>query len=124
MTANRAVLEQMYERFNARDMDGVLGALANDVVWANGMDGGYVHGLSGVRDYWTHQWAIVSPQVTPVDWPDASDGEVIVDVQQSVRDLEGRPLQDQTHDLRDKLVRHVFRFEEGKVVRFDIQNVN
>ena len=29
------LLERIYERFNARDMDGVLSVLTDDVVWAN-----------------------------------------------------------------------------------------
>ncbi len=57
------ILKRMYERFNARDIDGVLAALADNVAWANGMDGGHVHGREAVRDYWTRQWAIVSPRV-------------------------------------------------------------
>jgi nuclear transport factor 2 (NTF2) superfamily protein len=112
----------MYERFNARDIDGVLAALADDVAWANGMDGGHVHGRQAVREYWTRQWAIVSPRVEPVSFEQAADGAIVVKVQQSIRDLEGEPLQDQAHGLRDKLVGHVFRFREGKVVRFDIRD--
>ena len=54
----------------------------------------------------------------------AADGSVVVKVRQSVRDLEGRPLQDQTHGLHDKVVGHVFRFQEGKVTRFDIQDAS
>ena len=30
------VLKRMYDCFNARDIDGVLGALTEDVAWANG----------------------------------------------------------------------------------------
>ena len=45
------VLERIYARFNARDIDGVLALLADDVVWANGMDGGHVHGREAVREY-------------------------------------------------------------------------
>ena len=30
------------------------------------MDGGYVHGPEAVREYWTRQWTMVSPQVEPV----------------------------------------------------------
>ena len=47
------LLEGMYDRFNARDIDGVLIALTDDVAWANGMDGGHVHGREAVREYWT-----------------------------------------------------------------------
>ena len=39
---------------------------------------------------------------------------MVVEVHQTVRDLEGQPLLDET-------VRHVFRLESGRVKRFDIQ---
>jgi len=76
-----------------------------------------------VREYWTRQWTLVSPLVEPKQFKQATNDVVIVEVQQSVRDLEGKPLQDQTHGLHDTVVGHVFHFYEGKVVRFDIQDV-
>ncbi len=124
MDNNIEVLKRMYDCFNARDIDGVLGALTDDVAWANGMDGGHVHGREGVREYWTRQWAIVSPHVEPVSFDRAPYGSIVVEVRQSVRDLQGRPPQDQTHGLRDKTVGHVFYLQEGKVTRFDIQDVS
>jgi ketosteroid isomerase-like protein len=117
------VLERIYARFNARDIDGVLTVLTDDVAWANGMDGGYVHGREAVREYWTRQWTMVSPHVEPVGFHRTADGAIIAEVRQSVRDLEGKPLQGQTHGLKDKTVGHVFRLREGKVARFDIQDV-
>jgi ketosteroid isomerase-like protein len=66
MDADIKVLERLYDRFNARDIDGVLVALTEDVAWANGMEGGHVHGHDAVRDYWTRQWAMISPHVEPV----------------------------------------------------------
>lgn len=114
-------LRAMYDRFNARDIDGVLGALTDDVSWANGMEGGHVHGREGVREYWTRQWSIVSPHVEPVSFDRAPDGSIVVEVRQSVRDLQGKPLQGQTHGLKDKTVGHVFHLQNGKVKRFDIR---
>jgi hypothetical protein len=119
-----AVLRSMYACFNAREIEGVLGALTDDVVWANGMDGGHVHGREEVREYWTRQWAVVSPHVEPVSFGRAPDASIVVEVLQSVRDLQGRPLQDQTHGLHDKTVAHLFRFREGKVMRFDIRDAS
>jgi ketosteroid isomerase-like protein len=58
------VLERIYARFNARDIDGVLALLADDVVWANGMDGGHVHGREAVREYWTRQWTTWSVRMS------------------------------------------------------------
>ncbi len=115
-------LKHIYDRFNARDIDGVLAVLTDDVAWANGMDGGHVHGREAVREYWTRQWSVVSRHVEPVRFQHVAEGVVVAEVIQSVRDLEGRPLQGRTHGLKDKAVGHVFRFRDGKVARFDIQD--
>jgi ketosteroid isomerase-like protein len=118
------LVARLYACFNARDMEGVLDALREDVVWANGMDGGYVHGREGVRDYSTRQWAMVGPRVEPLEFHRTADGAIVVEVRQSIRDLDGKPLQGgQGHGLGDKMVGHVFRMQDGKVVRFDIQDV-
>jgi ketosteroid isomerase-like protein len=116
------VLKHIYERFNARDIDGVLAFLAEDVAWANGMEGGHVFGREAVRQYWTRQWAMISPHVEPVSFTEAGDGSIVAEVRQTVRDLEGKPLAGQTHGLRDKTVGHVFRLRDGKVARFDISD--
>src|SRR6516162_5456660 len=108
MDGDVELLTRIYDRFNARDIDGVLAVLADDVAWANGMDGGHVHGREAVREYWTRQWTLVSPHVEPVGFHRTADGAIIVEVRQSVRDLEGKPLQGQTHGLKDKTVGHVF----------------
>jgi ketosteroid isomerase-like protein len=121
MNSDVEMLKRIYDRFNARDIDAVLAVLADDVAWANGMDGGHVHGRGSVREYWTRQWTMVSPHVEPVGFHRTGDGAIIAEVRQSVRDLEGKPLQGQTHGLKDKPVGHVFRLREGKVARFDIQ---
>ena len=81
MADNIEVLKRIYDRFNARDIDGVLAVLADDVAWANGMDGGHVHGLEAVREYWTRQWTIVSPHVEPVSFTETADSSVVVEVQ-------------------------------------------
>ena len=122
MADDIATLIAIYGRFNARDIDGVLSALADDVAWANGMDGGHVHGHEAVRDYWTRQWTIVSPHVEPVSFDQGPDGSIVVEVQQSIRDLQGEPLQGQTHGLSDKTVGHVFHLRDGKITRFDIRD--
>ena len=71
------ILERLYDRFNARDIDSVLTALADDVAWANGMDGGHVHGREAVRAYWTRQWTMVSPHVEPVGFHRTQDGAML-----------------------------------------------
>lgn len=115
-------VERMYVSFNVRDIDGVLAVLTDDVAWANGMDGGHVHGREAVREYWTRQWTMVSPRVVPVGFQRTADGAIVAEVRQSVFDLEGKPLEGQTHGLKDKTVGHVFHFRDGKVARFDIED--
>jgi len=40
-------------------METVLAALHEDVIWANGVEGGHVHGREEVRSYWkSGQWSI------------------------------------------------------------------
>ena len=78
-----------YDRFNARDIDGVLTVHSDDVAWANGMGGSHVHGREAVRECWTRQWTMVSPHVEPVGFRIA-DGAIIAEVRQSVRDPEGQ----------------------------------
>ena len=107
------LLKRLYERFNARDMESLLAAMREDVMWANGMEGGHVYGRDGVREYWTRQWAMLNPRVHPVGFRTGAEGEVIVDVHQVVHDLEGRLLVDQ-------MVVHIFRFEDQLIKRFDI----
>lgn len=115
------MIDRMYADFNARHIDAVLATLAEDVEWANGMDGGYVHGREAVRDYWTRQWSMVSPHVEPVTFVPEGDGVIAVEVIQTVFDLDGKPLQGQEHGLKDKTVWHIFQLANGKIARFDIK---
>ena len=108
------LLKRVYDRFNARDMETLLAAMHEDVIWANGMEGGHVHGRDEVRSYWTHQWTMIDPHVEPVAFARGPQGEVLVEVHQVVCDLNGNL-------LADKMVGHVFRIENGFVKRFDIR---
>jgi len=85
-----------------------------DVIWANTMEGGHVHGRDELRSYRTRQWTMVDPHVEPVGFARDPQGEVVVEVHQVVSDL-NRSL------LADKMVGHVFRIENGLIKRFDIR---
>ncbi|WZP00546.1 nuclear transport factor 2 family protein [Isosphaeraceae bacterium EP7] len=108
------LIRQLYENFNSRDLDSVLAMLAEGVAWANGMEGTHVHGPEAVREYWTHQWSVIDPHVEPKQINEAPDGSMEVDVHLTVRGLDGQP-------LLDEMLTHVFRFENGRVKRFDIR---
>ncbi len=85
-----------YAAFNARDIDVVLAFLTPDVEWANGMEGGFVHGHDDVRQYWTQQWTQIDPHVEPVAVTDLPDGRVDVEVHQVVKDMAGAVINDRT----------------------------
>jgi ketosteroid isomerase-like protein len=114
MSDETELLEHLYERFNARDLEAVLAVLHKDVVWANGMEGGYVHGHDGVRAYWIRQWGLIDPHVQPVGFAGDTQDEIVVTVHQTVHDLTGVL-------LSDRNVGHVFRIESGLIRRFDIR---
>lgn len=115
MDRDEQVIHQIYNGFNARDMEGVFALLTDDVAWANAMEGTHVHGKDAIRDYWTHQWSVIDPHVEPLKIAKAADGSLVVDVHQVVKNLEGQTLIDET-------VKHAFRLDGGRVQRFDIQS--
>jgi ketosteroid isomerase-like protein len=112
----RELLISTYASFNARDVDSVLKTMHEDVDWPNGMEGGWVHGRAGVRDYWTRQWRVVDPHVEPVGFVTEADGRVTVTVKQVVRDLSGAI-------LLDRLVEHVYRIEDGLIRNMEIREL-
>jgi hypothetical protein len=114
MQSRRELLTAAYAAFNRRDIDGVLALMCPDVDWANGMEGGRVHGCDEVRAYWRRQWGILDPHVEPVHMEDDETGKTVVDVHQVVRDLSGNVLGDQ-------IVQHVYSFRGGLIERMDIR---
>ena len=113
MISDEETIRQAHEAFNARNIDAVLAVLSPDVVWANGMEGGYVHGHTALREYWTKQWQMINPHVKPLSMTRDASGQVRVVVHQVVRDLAGTILADQN-------VVHTYLMENGLVQRMDI----
>ena len=116
MSDDVELLRRVYALFNGRDIESVLSAMHPKVVWANGMEGGYVHGRDEVRSYWKRQWAVLDPHVEPVEILPNGKGEVVVKVHQAVRDPEGNL-------ISDRMVIHVFQLRSGLIQRFDIRDV-
>ena len=114
MSDDVELLKRVYDLFNSRDIESVLAAMHPDVIWANGMEGGHVHGRDEVRSYWKRQWALIDPHVEPVEISPNGKGEVVVKVHQVVRDPRGNL-------LADRLVMHVFQIRNGLIQRFDIR---
>jgi len=53
ISAEQALLKKAYNAFNSRDIEGTLELMHPAVIWPNRIDGGYIHGLSELREYWT-----------------------------------------------------------------------
>jgi ketosteroid isomerase-like protein len=107
-------LNDLYSAFNRRDIPAVLIALAPDVSWPNGWEGGTVRGHQQVRDYWTRQWAQIDPTVLPMRYTTEGDGRIAVTVHQVVRTKDGRT-------IADEVVEHVYRFVKGLVSDMEIR---
>ena len=82
-SARSRELRELYEAFNAREIDRVLAAMTADVQWPNGWEGGQLEGREAVRDYWIRQWAGVRLSLTPVRFQERGDGRIEVDGQAS-----------------------------------------
>lgn len=106
------LFRELYRNFNDREIDRVISKMTDDVKWANGMEGGYVHGHHGVKHYWTRQFTLVSSNVTPLEIAE-KDGVVQIKVHQVVHDLIGKL-------LADEIVFHYFHLQENKIAVFQI----
>jgi ketosteroid isomerase-like protein len=113
MTDVRQLLTRAYRDFNFRNIDAVLVVMHPDVLWANGMEGGHVHGREAVRAYWTRQFAMLDPHVEPVRIDQTGDDRFRVEVHQVVRDLSG-------NRILDTVVYHSYRIRDGLIERMDI----
>ena len=113
MSTEREILQNAYRDFNARNIDAVLSRMHPEVEWANGMEGGHVHGKDEVRAYWTRQFTTLNPRVEPIHIEPDKHGKWVVDVHQVVHDMQGNLLLDTT-------VNHTYQFRNGLIARMDI----
>jgi hypothetical protein len=116
VSSSRELLLAVYEAFNARDVDAVLAKMHPHVDWPNGMEGGRVHGRSGVREYWKRQWKLIDPHVQPMRIDVEESGRAVVTVHQVVRDLAGNV-------LSDKSIQHVYAIKDNLIQRMEIREL-
>ncbi|MBS1702035.1 MAG: nuclear transport factor 2 family protein [Armatimonadetes bacterium] len=109
------MLQELYRRFNDRDIDGVLSGMTENVDWPNGWEGGQVHGKTAVREYWERQWEVIDPTVKPIGMIELGDGRVQVSVHQVVRNTTGAV-------MADAVVVHTYTFDGSLVSRMDIES--
>jgi hypothetical protein len=108
------LLRELYDAFNAHNVDLLLGELSPDVDWPNAWQGGRLHGHQELRDYWNRQFAEFHPQVEAGEITARPDGTIAVAVHQTVRGLDGTLLSEGD-------VVHVYTFEDGLITRMDVE---
>ena len=113
MADTRTLIEQAYSAFNARDIDGALALMTEDVSWPKASEGGRVVGKEEIRAYWTRQWSEFDPHVEPLAITVEDNGKIRVRVHQLVRSLQGDV-------LSDTEVVHVFTVNSGLIAAMDL----
>ena len=89
--ARTGLLERAYRSFGARDVDALLALMTEDVEWPDVANGTVLRGKEAIRPYWEAQFAVADPRVAPTAFVAVGD-DVVVEVDQRILDLDGRPL--------------------------------
>lgn len=113
MSARRRLLAEVYDAFNARDLDGLGRAFHPEVEWPDLLEGGALHGRQTVVDYFRRQFALMRPEAEIIDITPVGKDQAIVHVQYVVRDAQGGLWSDTQARLR-------FTFEDGLIRRMAI----
>jgi hypothetical protein len=114
MADAKTILEQAYSAFNARDIDGVLAWMTEDVRWPKASEGGTAIGKEEIRAYWTRQWTEFDPHVEPLEMTEEDGGRTRVRVHQLVRSLQGDV-------LADGQVFHIFTMRGDRIAAMEIE---
>ncbi|MET0355848.1 MAG: nuclear transport factor 2 family protein [Cellvibrio sp.] len=110
------LLRAAYTAFNARDISAALKLMNEDVTWPKAFKGGFVKGPDEIRKYWTEQWSEINPQVEPAAFYPQNDSQILVDVHQVVRSLDGSV-------LADEHVGHLFTIKNGLIQAMEISSL-
>ena len=113
MDKNTVILKRAYYAFNTRNIDAALAVMHPNVIWSNGMEGGYVHGHDGVREYWNKQWQVVDRDIEPISIAADGNGKIVANVHQVVRDMH-------ENIIEDGMVQHVYLIEDNLIKHMDI----
>jgi ketosteroid isomerase-like protein len=108
-----ATVRQLYAAFNAKDIDAVLARMQPDVDWPDMLEHRRLIGHDAVRAYWLRQFELIDPAVEPRDVVERNGTELVVEVHQVVRNLQGDILSDQ-------VVHHVYTLRNGLIAAMDV----
>jgi limonene-1,2-epoxide hydrolase len=113
MNPNQQFLQNLYDAFNKREIETIISAMHPDVKWANGFEGGFVHGRDSVREYWTNQLKVIQPELEILKYETDENNRHIITVHEVVKDLNGNLLVDMT-------VRQIYTIENGLISLYEI----
>ena len=113
MADAKSIIEQAYSAFNARNIDGALALMTQDVSWPKASEGGKIVRKEEIRAYWTRQWGAFDPHVEPLAISEEDGGKIRVRVRQLVKSLQGDV-------LSDSEVLHVFTVKGGLIAAMDL----
>ena len=113
MAKSETVIAQAYTAFNARDVEGALALMTQDVRWPKASEGGVVVGKEEIRAYWSRQWDAFDPRVEPLAMTEGDGGRIRVRVHQVVKSLGGEV-------LADGEVLHIFTVKDGQIAAMEL----
>lgn len=113
MNANQEFLQSLYDAFNKREIETLISLMRPDVKWANGVEGGFVHGRDAVREYWTNQFKTIRAELETLKFETDANNRNVVTVHQIIKDVQGNVLADAT-------VHQIFTIENGLISVYEI----
>jgi limonene-1,2-epoxide hydrolase len=113
MNSNQQFLQNLYDAFNRREIETIISAMHPDVKWANGFEGGFVHGRDAVREYWTNQMKVIQPELKILKYETDENNRHMVTVHEVVKDLDGKLLADMT-------VQQIYTIENSLISLYEI----
>lgn len=113
MNTNKDFLQNLYDAFNRRDIEPIISKMHPQVKWANGLEGGFVHGRDAVREYWTNQFKQIQPELEALKFDTDEQNRNVVTVHQIVKDLDD-------NILADMEVSQIFTIEDGLIILYEI----
>ena len=113
MSSNQQLLQNLYDAFNKREIEAIIPIMHPDVKWANGLEGGFVHGRDAVREYWINQFKAIQPEIETLKFETDENNRNIVTVHLIIRDLQGKLLADAT-------VHQIFTINNGLISLYEI----
>jgi ketosteroid isomerase-like protein len=125
MNVNQQFLQNLYDAFNKREIETIIALMRPDVKWANGLEGGFVHGRDAVREYWTNQFKDIQAELETLKFETDEKNRNVVTVHQIIKDLQGNVLADATihqiFTIEDRLI-SLYEIGETDTINEMIQN--